>query len=200
MMTRCFLAVGVHGALGRALTAVADDLRADMPDWAREKWVRPENLHVTLRFFGPLDQDRLVAVMRAIADTAPSVPRFQLSFKRFEASPSTSRCRVIWAAYHDESDHFAKAVNAFDAAACDAGGIEPETRPPRPHVTLCRSRRPRPVSRHHLAQATAHLRAVAPVMSVPTVTLYASRLRPDGPTYEEVGSWVLGEETTPRQE
>ncbi len=198
-MTRCFLAVGVHGALGRALAAVADDLRSDVPDWAQEKWVRPENLHVTLRFFGALEQDRLHAVMRAIAVTAPSVPSFQLPLKRLEASPSTRRCRVIWAAYDDESDHFARAVDTFDSAACGAANLEPESRPPRPHVTLCRSRRPRPISGHHLARATAHLRAVAPVMSVPTVTLYASRLRPDGPTYEVVGSWILGEETASRQ-
>ena len=69
-------------------------------------------------------------------------------------------------------------------------GSAPDSRPLQPHVTLVRARSPRRVHPDALAKATALVQAAGKepdgVVSVRSVTLFSSTLRPAGPEYREL--------------
>ena len=135
-MVRTFVALLIPPDWSAHLGAIAADLAARTRGLS---WVKPENLHVTLRFLGDLDDD---AVARAAAAVSGSLadataPRGRLG--PLSAFPTLRRPRVLWAGLSEG----AEAVSAL-AVAVDGGlrgaGFGPADRPFRAHVTLARVR------------------------------------------------------------
>jgi 2'-5' RNA ligase len=158
---------------------------------AREvAWVAPENLHVTLKFLGAVDEERLPAVGQALAAVAAAAQRFELVVAGLGAFPTVTRPRVVWAGIAAGAEPLASLASEVDAAL-GALGFPREERPWVGHVTLGRVRDPRrdPV----LAQALA-AGAGRPFgrTAVNRLTLMRSDLSPRGARYTPLDSWPLG--------
>ena len=188
MPSRCFLALTLPDRVVRTLGAARDTFLASAPDWAGEKWVTSTLLHVTLAFLGPLDEDDLDAGVLHMRGAAALVPAFDLRLDKVIALPSLGRATMLWATLQDP----AGALNGLrdDLLAAFPSAERGSDRPLRPHVTLVRSRTPRHVDGGTLA-ATSLL--VSPsgkgpdgIVSVRSVTLFSSTLRPAGPEYREM--------------
>jgi len=195
MTLRAFVAVELpDAARGRLVTAGNALVDVD-PAWSGEKWVVEENLHITLRFIGPLDEADVTAVVSALRLAAADSDPFALSMSRVEAVPSPSRARMLWAAGGGDVQACASfALRIADALEPWAG--ETERRPFRPHVTLARARRARPVLPGALEAATHALTSdIAPgegAVSVRSATLFSSTLGSRGPTYESIQRVPIG--------
>ena len=59
---RLFVGIPLPEATRRALTDGCDAIRADDSAWRTEKWVAPENLHITLAFLGRLPAESVDAL------------------------------------------------------------------------------------------------------------------------------------------
>jgi len=142
--------------------------------------VPPANLHVTVRFLGPVDADRVPAVMAALRAAADGVGPGGARVQGLGAFPSPQRPRTVWAGVNDAQ----ATVGALEEAVSDrleVAGFPRDRRPFHPHLTLARFRRP---PRAALADAFARAEtADFGALPVRALTLFESRLAPDGARY-----------------
>ncbi len=177
-MPRLFVALPVPDPLGAALAAVraeADGVR----------WMRPEQLHLTLAFLGVVEEDRATATAKALrrVEAAPVA----LEPDRLAVFPNRRRPRALVATLRDEPAllDLHQRVNAALATV----GFAPEMRPFRPHLTLARLRDP---DRTALGKA---LRRPLPRLTA-TITefrLVESERHPEGSRYATRARYPLGQ-------
>jgi RNA 2',3'-cyclic 3'-phosphodiesterase len=134
---RLFVALELPAAVRDNLAAFLKDMRdlsAKLAD-KRPRWVRQENLHVTLKFIGevaPAKVDSIRGALTAIHSGAPVDLRFQgLGF-----FPDANHPRVLWAGLV-ASRNLPLLAGDIDRAL-DAQGIAPDKRAFTPHLTLVR--------------------------------------------------------------
>jgi len=131
---RTFVAVLLPTELRNRLAVEIDGLRDHAAGVA---WVAAENLHVTVKFLGGVDESRLAEIGAALG-RAVRVPAFEVGVRGLGAFPSATRARVLWAGAPG-SPPFTALAEEVDRALV-AMGFAPEGRGFTPHVTLGRVR------------------------------------------------------------
>jgi len=193
-VVRCFLAIELPEATVDVLLRMGESIRRNDPAWTGEKWVAPEVMHITVRFFGELDASSIDRVVSTFTAVASSHPPFPLGPATVRAIPKPGRASMLWAVLADPTRRCGELAESADHVAVEAG-LEADARPFVPHVTLVRARRPRPVSTGALPAAEEQLRLAGPqLMSVSSVTLFSSKLTPQGPIHERLARFALGTE------
>jgi 2'-5' RNA ligase len=184
---RSFFAVELGTDALRAASDVADALRK-RADGDAVRWVRAENLHVTLRFLGNVASERLSPLTREVAAELQGVAPFVLQLDAVQAFPTPRRPRVV-----------ALGLSPFEpiaalAAAVERGvvaaGFEREARRFRAHLTLGRVR-----GRYALPGDAPAPRPTP--FEVDEIALFASDLSPSGPTYTLLERLPLGGDVHP---
>lgn len=186
---RTFVAVELSSQVTSALAEARDAIVARAPEWSAEKWVAPNNLHMTLAFLGDVGDKPLACLRERLATAFTSHEPFDLGVAGVSAMPPGRRHTMLWADLAD-SGHGA-ALAATLAHAAEACAITVERRRFTPHVTLVRSRRPRAIESAAVSSVSAELSRLALSMSVASVTLFASTLTPRGPVYRRLDVWEL---------
>ena len=134
---RLFVALEIPVAVRDNLAAQIKELR-DLPAPLADKrlrWVRPENLHVTLKFIGEVEPARLDGIRSALAAIGLGVP-VGLHFRGLGFLPDEKYPRVLWVGFHASRD---LPVLASDIdRALEGQGIARDERAFTPHLTLAR--------------------------------------------------------------
>ena len=194
-MPRAFIAISLPAAVVSTLGAVRRAVLDVEPGWAREKWVAPENLHVTLLFLGDRCDEDLDALAARTADALRPIEPYRLRLDDLRAVPRPGSASMLWAGGSEGTGHTADMAEYVRHAAAFLD-LPEERRPFATHVTLCRARRPRPVSGAALEAAQHVLDRAADrdlSVSVRAVTLVESTLTPRGPDYRQRVSIPVGE-------
>lgn len=181
---RCFAAIEVPEPLRQALLAAGDRIRRADTGWADQKWVSAANLHVTLAFLAAVDPDELEPLVDSVRRAARSTDLFVMRARRLDAIPGEAHARMLWLSV-DGGPAFESLTLAIHERIAPFDP-QPIKKPIRPHITVCRARKPMPVRGAVLESANRALDAVSLSMSVPSVTVFTSRLTPRGPIYEPV--------------
>ena len=154
--------------------------------WAREphpslSWVRPENLHVTLKFVGDISEDGVPSLCRGLREVAAG-GSIALRPDRIECFPMHGPVRVVAMGLGGDVGRVHLLHRAIEER-CALIGVKREGRDFRPHVTMGRGREVlRPHVRESLQQAAeAHL--PGPEFVASEFVLMESRLEPEGAEY-----------------
>jgi len=179
---RLFVALEVPSTVRENLARLLKSLHAVSP---QTRWVRPENLHVTLKFIGEVPETRLAAMRAALAHVSSDQP-VTLDFRGLGFFPNEKHPRVLWAGI--ETSGNLKTLAADIEKATERLGIPWEQRPFSPHLTLARFEPPR--LREKLCAAIQE-NAVCDFGSVRTnqFHLIESKLKPSGAEYTTVESF-----------
>ena len=178
---RAFIAIDLPPAVKAALADVAATLDGRVPrgavGTAAVRWVRPEQMHLTLRFLGDTPTERLPALADALDTLAAGHTPFTLHLSDVGCFPNARRPRVVWVGLGGEEAKLLALVAALEAALRPLGW-PPEDKPFRAHLTLGR------VKDERAAQGM-DWSADVPALTVPVVTMHLieSQLRPDGSVY-----------------
>ena len=106
------------------------------------KWVRPENIHLSIKFLGEVDDGRAPALVAALkqAAGARTEPRpLTLQITGFGVFPDYHRPQVVWAGITPDAG--LELLHHGVEQAFAPLGFPTEARPFRPHVTLGRASR-----------------------------------------------------------
>lgn len=103
------------------------------------RWVRPENVHLTLRFLGDVPVAETPRVAEALRPVGGRHETFEVATAGFGAFPSANRVRVLWAGVGAGSDGL-RSLAGDASSALEPLGFGRESRPYVPHLTLCRAR------------------------------------------------------------
>ncbi len=183
---RLFVALSFADAVRRSVWDQTRSLReADLP----VRWVRAEQLHITLRFLGSVEIPRIAAVRDALDRAAAGARPFRLVLRDVGAFPSPARARVVWVGV--EPEPALTDLHGRLEAALEEIGFEPEKRPFHAHVTLGRARPPRGLARGALEEAS-RAASVHEAAEITHLHLMRSRLSSAGARYSVEAASPLG--------
>jgi RNA 2',3'-cyclic 3'-phosphodiesterase len=133
---RLFIAIEFPAEIRNALVSLVSQLRGTAP---KAKWVRAENLHVTLKFLGETEAAKLAAIQSAIGSIRSPQP-VTLAFRGLGFFPNERRPRVFWAGL-EASANLSALAEDIDRSVHSLG-FPLEERPFTPHLTLARFNSP----------------------------------------------------------
>lgn len=145
------------------------------------RFVRPEILHLTARFFGDLDRKRLDRARRAVKSLDGGWESPPLSLGEIGAFPSRRRPQVVWLGVDDPAGALRRLAEETDRAI-RVTGFGPADKPFVAHLTLARVARGR--EGPDLDALTAGLTPPPGPLTITSITLFESVLRgAQGPEY-----------------
>ena len=106
------------------------------------RWIKPENLHLTLIFLGYLSDEELLEVLKITREVALRNQPFSINLiKVCYGPPKKMPPRMVWAE-GKKSEELEKLQKDLENSlfAASIKGLERETRPYTPHLTLGRIR------------------------------------------------------------
>lgn len=182
---RLFLAVDLSARLRRSVETAQRELSRACSGW---RWIRPDAIHLTLRFLGEVGEDRRHALDRGWRDVARDAESFTFGLEGIGVFPSRGSPRVLWLGVREDPDagRLVTLARRVEAAARDAG-FAPEARPFRPHLTIARAR---PDSRPEVPIAPPALPDDR--VEARELVLFRSELRPGGAVYSRIAAYPLG--------
>jgi len=181
---RLFVALEIPSTVRENLAGLVKHLRAVSP---QTRWVRPENLHVTLKFIGEVPETK-VGLIRAELAKMRSDAQVALEFRGLGFFPNEKHPRVFWAGI--EASRNLKTLAADIEQALEAVGIPGDGRAFSPHLTLARFERQRPPEalRDAIRQNASHELGS---LRTNQFHLIESKLRPSGAEYTTVASFTF---------
>lgn len=182
---RLFFGIGLPSGIRKDVHHFCESVKNNLP---RMKWVEEENLHVTLKFLGEVDESRLGSLSDAARKASGSVKEFDVLPGELGAFPNPKRARVLWLGLKRGAESAAKLFNVLEERLVDAG-FEAEEKTYHPHITLARLSPP---------QSPLLTLERLSIPSFPSFicskfTLYESFLTPKGPIYKVIEEFKFGE-------
>ena len=178
---RAFIAVELPDQTKQELVDMAAQLRRS---GVRASWVRPERMHLTLRFLGEIGEDQAEAAGEFLASAYAGRDVFECRLHGAGAFPNARRPNVLWAGIAPLEGGLAE-TQAVAEEAAQRIGLKAERRSFHPHLTLGRIRRP-----EKAGDVSRALRPLAEFCGahflVDGASLFSSTLTPDGPIYERI--------------
>lgn len=186
---RLFVAVDLPGEVREALGRLQGGLKSH--DLSHLRWVRPQGIHLTLKFLGETPAGRVAAITTALAGATGGRRSFRLALGEPGTFGNRRGPRVLWLDVIGDIEPLRELQAAVEEALVEVG-FPPEDRRFSPHLTLARVPQPaRPGTGERIAQA---LRAVTPPRAefdVREVVLMRSTLQPGGAVYERLAAFPL---------
>ena len=173
---RTFVAVETPGLVRRTLAETVGHLgHLD----GKVRWVDSDNIHLTLKFLGDVEEAALPDVTRAVESVSARSPAFTLTTTAAGGGPHAGKARVIWVHVGGDLEPLNALVGGLEEAM-EPLGFAREKRKFMPHLTLGRARK-----------APVTLPPDTPCQQVSfrvdRVTVFKSELRPDGAAYAPLG-------------
>ena len=174
---RCFIAIELPESVRSSLDELSARLRRSA---VRASWVRPENMHVTLRFLGEISEERAGEVVRLLEDSCANTVSFRVTLQGTGAFPNMKTPNVIWAGIRP-NDAILE-VQRITENVAERVGCSKEKNRFHPHVTLARIKDPRNASglQRYLA---AEKDWEGGEVYVEHIAVFQSELTPKGPIY-----------------
>ncbi len=163
------------------------------------RWVRPESLHITLKFIGEQPPERVEAITERLRRVEGSA--FEIRAGGYGFFPTAKAPRVFWIGIH-AGPQLAELAESIDIATAELGSPR-EDRPYSPHLTLARgggrsgSPKRRKVDGQHATFAMLQKRLAVRgdldfgKMTAREFILYQSQLSPKGSKYTKLQRFAL---------
>ena len=150
---------------------------------AQVSWVKPHNIHLTLKFLGSVPTERLQEVVRAVQRAAAPAPPIPLELTVLGCFPDRRAPRVVWAGLKQLPKELRVLQQRVEKELV-AIGFSAESRPFSPHYTLGRVRSGRNLPKLMVAMEAEKLEALRFESS--EVVVMASRLHASGALYTPI--------------
>jgi 2'-5' RNA ligase len=185
---RTFIAVEVSAATRKRAADAIERLRAS---GAKVSWVKPDNMHLTLKFLGDVPNVQIPEICRAVTQAAAELEPFEMQCHGLGAFPDLRRPRTIWIGVEEGKEGLVQLHAAIDKSLAKLGFAK-EGRRFQPHLTIGRVRQggSAALDLGQLVEQNADFQFAATVVS--EALAIASYLDKSGATYEILGRAPLG--------
>ncbi len=181
-LIRSFIAIELPAAVKQELTTLEDILKKRCPQVVR--WVDPQSIHVTLKFLGDMDSDRIDEINMAMDEATQGMSPFHLELKYVGVFPNLNRVNIIWVGATGDLDKLTFLQKQIESNM-EQLGFTRENRDFTPHLTLGRVRDyASQDDRKKIGQVLSQTAfASAQVITVNSVNLVKSQLTNTGAVY-----------------
>ena len=193
---RLFVALDIDNSIRERMARFLDGVRGFAPD---ARWVRPESLHVTLKFIGEKSSESVEQIKLALKTVKAAA--IEIQFRGYGFFPTAKAPRVFWAGI--EAGPQLESLAATVDEKMSVLGIPKEEHAFSPHLTLSRSAgrsgSPRGRQGDAATRGFAQLQAKLAALSTPEFGnmtareffLYQSQLSPKGSKYTKLAGFAL---------
>lgn len=147
------------------------------------KLVKPENIHITLKFLGDIDEELVEEIEKTIRQSIKDISSFKIKLVGTGVFPNQRYIKIIWIGIRDHGE-LGKIANNIDEQLAKFG-FEKEKRPFSPHLTIARVKSAKNkeklmeiVNKYHEAKFAE--------INVESIKLKKSELTPEGPIYTTI--------------
>jgi RNA 2',3'-cyclic 3'-phosphodiesterase len=181
---RLFIGIPLPGEYARIIAAVQNRWKKRLA--SKVTWVRPELVHLTLKFLGDVDEGRVPDIVSAMEAAARE--SFEARGGLGGVFPDRGAPRVVWVGLERGGEECAGCFRCLDEGLARAG-FAPESRPFRPHLTVARIKA---ADRgDDWLGLLRDLDAKWPEFTVERIVLWQSVLSASGPQYLRVAEAVM---------
>jgi 2'-5' RNA ligase len=182
---RTFIALDMPPEIKVALEKYVQPLKSLR---GRVSWVKPQNLHLTLKFLGDTPADRIDEIAAALQEAASSAAPFSAAVSDSGVFPNDEHPRVLWIGINEKSGTLLKLAQDLDTRM-QQFGFAKEKRFFAPHLTIGRAKDA------HLAEIVRALKE-KPFAAMPAqfqeIIFMRSELHPAGSIYTPLRKLMLG--------
>ena len=183
---RVFIALLIPTESRAILSGTMGRLQAQVPTGV--KWVDPQGIHLTLKFFGNINSTWKEPVLEAMGDVGRQATPFNLELSSLGVFPNERQPRVLWSGVNGDMEALAGLQEEVEQAML-ALGFRREKRRFNPHLTIGRVRDGvgnSPRQQIGKVMAATVLGPVEP-WTVDAMHLVQSTLTPQGAIYDSLG-------------
>jgi 2'-5' RNA ligase len=175
---RTFIAIKVPDEVRESLRQTSGVLQKSLPRNS-VRWVKPESIHLTLRFLGDTPMEWLPTICEKLDEVANQFSPMVLQLEHLGCFPNPRRPRVIWVGLSGDTELLAEIQGAIEEMLLPLG-LPAESRRFHPHLTLGRIKDSKAVVQSRLPWGT-----IPEGMSFPVETVHfiQSQLLPSGAVY-----------------
>lgn len=174
---RTFIALELSAEIREELSRLHGEFKKTDAD---VKWVKPENIHLTLKFLGNVDEAKIEKIKNALGEISGREKPFEISLSGLGAFPNLNYPRVVWVGI-DKGSSEAEKIAGLIADSMEKLGFPKEERPFSAHLTLGRVKSGR--NKAGLKEKISSLSVQPKSCAVNHITLFQSTLTPAGPIY-----------------
>ncbi len=189
---RLFVAVDLPRRVREALGRLAEELRGrHLRDLRDLRWVRPEGIHLTLKFLGDTPAERVPVIEESLAAAVRASAPFRLALGAPGTFGNRRGPRVLWVDVGGEVGRLRELQAAVERQLVEAG-FPAEEREFSPHLTLARVRQPPAAgTAERVARALEGVSTPNAEFEVEEVVLMRSTLQPEGAVYGRLATFAL---------
>lgn len=185
---RSFIAIELSETVKSALAELQKKLKESRADI---RWIKPENIHLTLKFLGNIDERITVGTERIIKEICKRHNMFTLEVKGISAFPGMKSPRVLWVGINNR-DVLTKIQKDIEDGMASLG-VEHENRRFTPHLTLGRFRSV--MGKENLIdKIELHKNESFGLIEAKSISLMRSDLKPAGAQHTKIAEVPLGKE------
>ncbi|OGP66554.1 MAG: 2'-5' RNA ligase [Deltaproteobacteria bacterium RBG_13_47_9] len=186
-MLRSFLAIELPKPILNKIEEVQADLRSTHAD---VRWVSPEKIHLTLKFFGNIEESKIETIVQSMDEPIRVTSPFLLTVRGMGAFPHFKNPRVIWVRMAGGEEKLTSFQRQLESQF-EKIGFEGEDRSFHPHLTLGRAKSNR--GKEELIRTIEkHKEDEFGDIQVERMILFKSELKPSGPIYTPLREMKLG--------
>ena len=187
MVIRSFLAFELPIEMKTPLARAAQEMGCHHLD---VRWVKAENIHLTLVFLGNVRIDALQSIGESVGSVCREYAPFSMKVDGIGMFGTLRQPRVIWAGISGDVDRMSDFRNDLQTKLLGFG-IKEEKRPFRPHLTLGRFRKGAKSVSQLREVLAAHQGTSSPTCVAVELVLFRSDLKSDGAVYSRLDAWPL---------
>ncbi|MCH7761053.1 RNA 2',3'-cyclic phosphodiesterase [candidate division TA06 bacterium] len=190
---RTFIAIELPAKIRRKVKEVQDQMQSvgwEIPNSKVRnppsiKWVREENIHLTLKFLGELIEEQVQKVIRGVEETVETSVPFSISLESIGAFPSWKRANVIWVGVERGKEEVTRLQRGIEESLMKLQ-FKKEENPFSPHITIGR------VKRGARIFDPTNLEFSTEPFLMKEISVMKSTLTPSGPIYDRLRAIPLG--------
>jgi 2'-5' RNA ligase len=184
---RTFIAIEIPGNIISKIRELQEGIKGY---GFKIRWVRAENIHLTLKFLGDVESVRIDEIAEAISKTVEGYTPISLKAKGVGVFPSLKRPRVLWVGLTGQMEALVGLQNALDEHL-ELLGFHKEKRPFKGHLTMGRMKDK--IDAKKFGDALMTFRSFeSETFGADQITLYKSELKSAGAVYTKLASASLG--------
>lgn len=152
------------------------------------KWVKKENLHLTLKFIGNISEKLTPKILNHMKEAVTGIKTLSFNGNIIGAFPKIRHPKVIWIGSTEKNNKLHELFQRVEDALFHLH-IEKEKRKFHPHITIGRTKQFN--QKKELINLLNQITFSPHIMKITTLTLYKSKLSPKGPIYKTLGKCEL---------
>ncbi|MHB8085328.1 MAG: RNA 2',3'-cyclic phosphodiesterase [Dehalococcoidia bacterium] len=187
---RAFVSIELPAELRKMMSDFQAGLKR--PGQGFVRWVKPESVHLTLKFLGNIKPGQAESIKKELCDIVKDNKAFSIVTAHTGCFPNLKSARVFWLGLEGDLDTLLKLQGQIDEALSRVGFAK-ENRPFTAHLTLARIKEDcSMVDRMEFAELVKGVSFPRPfTMKVDTVSLMRSKLTPAGAVYTRLAEFTL---------